>query len=123
MNKATVPLIIIATGIGWLLSTNGVMPGVDWAWVLVLATFGILSLVTKITRFSVVFGPMMLLSSILMVLMQSKRIAVDQALPVLVIALGVLMLIARSMKFGDTTTLGPEQENDDSIHNSSDSVD
>ncbi|MCH2204812.1 MAG: hypothetical protein MK132_02935 [Lentisphaerales bacterium] len=101
MSKATLPLLIIATGIGWLLSTNNVMPGVDWAWVLVFATVGILALVTKISRFSVVFGPMMLLSSVLMVLMQSKRIAVDQALPVLVIALGVFMLVARSMKFGN----------------------
>ena len=99
MSKATVPLLIIATGIGWLLSSNNVMPGVDWAWVLVFATVGILSLLTNISRFSVVFGPMMLLSSVLMVLMQSKKITVELAMPILVIALGIFMLISRYMKF------------------------
>lgn len=97
MSKATLPLLIIATGIGWLLSTNNIMPGVDWAWVLVFATVGILSLATKISKFSVIFGPMMLLASILMVLLQSQRISVNSAIPVLAIALGVFMLISRYM--------------------------
>ena len=103
MNKATVPLIIIATGCGWLLSSNGVMPGVDWAWVLVIGTAGILSLITGLNKFSIVFGPMMLLASVLMVLMQSKRIQVDLALPVLVIALGILMLVSRFSKVGNSS--------------------
>ena len=107
MNKATVPLLIIATGCGWLLSSNNVMPGVDWAWVLVFAVVGILSLVTQINKISVVFGPMMLLASVLMVLMQSQRISIEVAMPVLVIALGILMLISRFLKL-------PESQEDES---------
>ena len=95
MSKATIPLLIIATGIGWLLSTNGVMPGVDWAWVLLMSVTGILILLNSLNRFSVVFGPLLMICSVLMVLMQTKRITVETGLPCIVIALGILMLISR----------------------------
>jgi hypothetical protein len=111
MNKATVPLIIIATGIGWLLSSNDIVPGVDWAIVLVMATVGALSMAGGLNRFSIVFGPIIMLASVLMVLMQSKKIQVEVALPVLIIALGLLMLISRFSKAPIGRENEPEEDN------------
>jgi ABC-type nickel/cobalt efflux system permease component RcnA len=55
---------------------------------------------------------MMLLSSILMVLMQSKQIAIEVAMPVLVISLGILMLISRFMKLPEFSNSLADEESE-----------
>lgn len=102
MKKAFLPIIIIVTGIGWLLSSKNVMPGVDWAWVLCMASIGILVLTNGLTKFTIVVGPMLLISSVLVVMLQTKRISVDLFFPVLVISFGVLMLISRVSSLPDS---------------------
>ena len=101
MKKAFLPILIIATGIGWLLSSRNVLPGVNWAWVLVMATAGILVLSNGLTKLTVVLGPMLLISSVLIVMLQTERIAIDMFFPVLVISFGVLMLLARCSSLPD----------------------
>ena len=34
------PLLLITIGTGWLLSTMGIAPGIDWVWTLGLAAAG-----------------------------------------------------------------------------------
>ena len=42
-----IPILIITVGLGWLLSVQGVMPGVDWIWTLGLAAIGVLALLVR----------------------------------------------------------------------------
>ncbi|MCM8526212.1 MAG: hypothetical protein NE327_06820 [Lentisphaeraceae bacterium] len=101
MNKAFLPILIIATGCGWLLSSKNVVPGVDWAWVLLMASTGIIVLLNKINKMTIVLGPMLLIGSVMFVMLQTQTIAIDMLFPVLVISFGVLMLIARTSKLPD----------------------
>ncbi|QDT40077.1 hypothetical protein Pan241w_01300 [Gimesia alba] len=91
------PLLIIAIGSGWLLTTLGLVPGLNWIWVLGLAIIGLLSFaVSGLDKSSVVIGPFFLIASCLSVLRQTEQLSFDVEVPVLVIVIGVLLLIARS---------------------------
>ena len=41
------PLLVTALGAGWLLTAQGFIPGVQWAWVLALAALGALVVTVK----------------------------------------------------------------------------
>ena len=101
MKKAFLPLLIIATGIGWILSTNNIMPGVNWAWILVIAVAGIMSMCDGLNKLTFVLGPMLLISSVMIVLLQSERLKIEMGFPVLVTSLGLLMLVARLSSLPD----------------------
>lgn len=91
-----VPIALLVIGIGGLLSTSGVAPGVNWVWVLLLAALGVLVFVRSgVDKLSVVLGPMFLVASLLSILRQTGRLSLDIEIPILIILLGVLMLIAR----------------------------
>jgi len=91
-----IPFALIAIGTGWVLTTTGVAPGVDWAWTLGVAVVGVLLLVAGgIDKVTVVLGPLFIVASLLSVLRQTDRLKLDIEVPILVILLGVLMLIAR----------------------------
>ena len=111
MNKVAVPLLIMATGAGWLLSSNGVMAGVDWAWVLFLGMAGIIYLINGLTKVSIVVGPLLLLGSVLVVLMQTDRINVETIVPVMVITLGALLLVSRISSLPDGISKPPSDDN------------
>jgi hypothetical protein len=92
-----VPLLLIALGIGWLLTTLGVAPQIDWLWTLGLAAVGVLIFaVNGFDKVTLVLGPLFLTASTLSVLRQTGRIKLDVEIPVLVILTGVLLLIVRS---------------------------
>ena len=106
------PLLIIAVGSGWLLTTLGLVPGLNWIWVLGLSIIGLLSFaVSGIDKSSVVIGPFFLIASSLSVLRQTGRLTFDVEVPVLVIVIGVLLLIARSksIPFPEWMILEPEK--------------
>jgi hypothetical protein len=90
------PLLLVFLGVGWLLTTLGIGPPIDWAWTLGLAIVGLLAfLVSGFDKVSVLVGPFFIGASLLSYLRQSGRIEVDVELPILVILAGVLLLIAR----------------------------
>lgn len=91
-----IPILLITLGSGWLLSTLGVVPGVDWAWTLGLAVVGLLTFaLAGCDKVSVVVGPFFIFTSCLSVLRQTGRLKLDIEVPILVILAGVLLLIAR----------------------------
>lgn len=91
------PLLIISIGSGWLLTTLGIVPGINWIWTLGLAVVGLLSFaVSGIDKSTVVIGPFFLIASCLSVLRQTGRITLDVEVPILVIVIGCLLLVARS---------------------------
>jgi hypothetical protein len=98
-NKAkslTAPVLIITLGLGWLLTVNNLMPGVNWIWVLGLAVTGFLVLaVGGVDKVTFVVGPFLIASTFFSILRQTGRISVDTEVPTLVIVFGVLMLVAK----------------------------
>lgn len=72
-------------------------PGINWVWTLCLAAVGILSFVLSggFDKVNLVIGPLFLLASLLSILRQQKVLAIEIELPVLVLALGVLLLVAQ----------------------------
>src|SRR4051794_38441564 len=95
-NTLVVPILIIIVGVGWLLTAQGVAPGINWVWTLALGMLGILTFVVSgFDKFSVVFGPFFLAAGLLSVLRQNGSLSLDVEVPVLVITVGVLLLVAR----------------------------
>tara|TARA_R110002073_G_scaffold176633_2_gene334328 strand:- start:1651 stop:1980 length:330 start_codon:yes stop_codon:yes gene_type:complete len=83
--------------VGWLLSSLGLAPDINWIWTLGLAAAGLLPMVMHgIDKVTVAIGPFFLVASLLSVLRQSGRLHVDHEMPMLVILAGVLLLVARS---------------------------
>ena len=98
-NKKTllIPLLMIIVGVGWLLTTLGVTPGIDWIWTLGLAAVGFLPFVIGgFDKATFVVGGFFIITCLLSVLRQTGRISIDVEMPVLVIVAGVLLLIARN---------------------------
>jgi hypothetical protein len=95
--QVVIPVLIIAVGVGWLLTAQGFAPGVNWIWILGLGVIGIMTFVLSkgFDKVSVVLGPFFLLASLLSVLRQTERLSLDIEMPVLVISVGVLLLVAQ----------------------------
>ncbi|KAA0134825.1 hypothetical protein FYZ48_20185 [Gimesia chilikensis] len=92
-----IPLLIIAIGTGWLLTTLNIVPGLNWIWILGLAITGLTSFaVSGIDKSSVLIGPFFLIASTLSVLRQIGYVTFNVEIPILVIVIGCLLLIARS---------------------------
>jgi hypothetical protein len=96
-NKMTIatPILIIALGVGWLLTTHNIVPGVNWIWILGLAITGILILVRSVDKVTIVVGPFLLVSTFFSMLRQTGQMSIDTEMPCLVIVFGILMLVAR----------------------------
>ena len=93
------PVVLITVGFGWLLSSAGVMPSIDWLWTLGLAVSGGLAFaVAGWDKVTAVVGPMLMAASGLSMLRQSGHITLGTEMPILVMLLGVLLLVARSPK-------------------------
>jgi len=91
-----VPVLMIACGVGWLLTIHRVIPGVDWIWVLGLAAGGVLVLALGgIDKMTVVVGPFLIISTGFSLLRQTGRISIDTEVPSLLIVAGVLILLSR----------------------------
>jgi hypothetical protein len=90
-------ILLVGLGGGWLLSSLGFIPSVDWAWSIGLAVVGVLAVaLSGFDKVSVVVGGFFLLASVLSVLRQIGSMSIDVEMPSLVIAAGLLVLIARS---------------------------
>jgi hypothetical protein len=96
MKTLVVPILLITFGTGWLLTTLGIAPRIDWVWTLGIAIVGILTFALGgVDKVTVVVGPFFLLSSFLSILRQTERIRIDVEIPILIIATGILLLVAR----------------------------
>jgi hypothetical protein len=90
------PVLLIAVGGGWLLTTLGVGPGIDWVWTLGLAVVGFMTfLIGGFDKVTFVAGVFFIVTSCLSVLRQTDRISIDVEIPILVILAGFLLLVAR----------------------------
>ena len=91
------PILLITVGSGWLLTTLGVAPGIDWVWTLGLTAIGMLTFVVGgFDKVTVVIGPLFIIASCLSILRQTDRLHIDIEIPILVIISGALLLVART---------------------------
>lgn len=94
-NNIVIPCLVITLGTGWLLTSQSVIPGVDWVWVLGLGVLGILVLaIGGVNKVTAVVGPFLIIATFLSILRQTGRLAVETEVPILVILVGVLMLVS-----------------------------
>ena len=90
-----VPALLITLGVGWLLTTLGIAPRIDWVWTLGIAVVGFLAfIVGGFDKITFVTGTFFIVTSCLSLLRQTGRITVDVELPILVIVAGALLLVA-----------------------------
>lgn len=91
------PILLITIGAGWLLTSLGLMPGIDWIWTMLLAAVGVLTLALGgINKATVTIGPFFIIASFLSILRQNGKIELNVELPILVIVTGVCLLVSRS---------------------------
>jgi hypothetical protein len=88
------PILITTVGTGWLLTARGVIPGVQWVWVLVLAVLGAFVLFVGVDKVSIAVGPSLMAAAVLSMLRQTGWIAIDTEIPVLTIVVGSLWTAA-----------------------------
>jgi hypothetical protein len=89
------PILIIALGVGWLLTAQNIVPGVNWIWVVGLGVTGVLILAASIDKVTAVVGPFLIAATFFSLMRQTGRISVDTEVPWLVIVFGTLMLLAK----------------------------
>jgi hypothetical protein len=92
-----VGFLLVAVGGGWLLSSLGFIPTVDWAWTLGLAMVGVLAVILSgFDKLSFVVSGFFGLASLFSILRQTGTLTAEVEVPLLVLAAGVLLLMARS---------------------------
>lgn len=90
-------VLLVAVGGGWLLSSLGFIPTVDWAWTLGLAVVGILAVtLSGFDKMSFVVSGFFGLASFFSILRQTRLLSMDVEVPLLVLSAGLLLLMARS---------------------------
>lgn len=107
------PILLVTIGAGWLLTTLGVAPSIDWVWTLSLAIVGFLFLaIAGFDKVTVVIGPFFIIASCLSILRQTHRLDLDVEVPILVIVAGILLLIARTPAIPAPRWIIENQEDD-----------
>ena len=106
-----VPILVIVVGIGWLLNLQGLIPNVDWIWTCLLGVLGILLLaVGGIDKLTAVIGPFLIVSSICSLLRQTGNLSVEKEVPILILALGILLLAANMLKLPAPVIIAEEEK-------------
>ena len=94
-----ISVLTITVGAGWLLTTKGFAPQINWVWTLGMAVCGgLMFWLMGFDTLSFVLGAFFVVCSLLSVLRRQSWLSVETEAPVLVIVAGVLLLIARSKK-------------------------
>ena len=100
-NRSTIalPIIMIALGSGALLTSLGVAPKIDWIWTLGLALAGLVTLIVAgLDRVTFVICCMCFATCVTSIMRQIGSLRMDVEIPILIIACGLFMLMARHPK-------------------------
>ena len=106
MKDATFPVLLIVLGAAWLLRSLHWLPEVHWIWILGLAGAGLAILMLDgITKSSIVAGPLLILAGALSFFHQYYLLGWRFMIPIMLIAIGLFMLIARSPSIPESRRL------------------
>jgi hypothetical protein len=96
MNSAATPIFLVVLGAVWLLDSLDWLPAAQWIWILGLILAGVLILMLdRITKSSIVAGPLLMLAGALSYFRYYHGLGWRFIIPAMLLAAGVLMLIAR----------------------------
>jgi hypothetical protein len=112
MRDASLPVTLIIVGLGWLLWEFRLFPDVDWIISLGFVVGGVAVLaIDGVNRNSVVIGPFLVALGVAWFLHDRYGMIWRLIIPALLVVLGLLMLIARSVRVRErrTGTSGSEQ--------------
>jgi hypothetical protein len=106
MRDAALPVVLIVLGAAWLLNNLRWLPEVHWLWILGLAGAGLgILMLGSITKSSIIAGPMLILAGSLSFFRQHHALGWRFIIPIMLIAAGVFMLIARSPSLPESRNL------------------
>jgi chromate transport protein ChrA len=115
MKDAALPVVLIVLGLAWLLNSLDLLPEVHWVWIVGLAGAGVaIMALDGITKSSIIAGPLLILAGLLSFCRQYYGLQWRFIIPVMLIAAGILMLVARvpaipeSRKLARTSKRAPE---------------
>jgi hypothetical protein len=98
MRNTIFPIVLIILGIAWLLDSFNWLPQVHWLWIFGLSGAGVVILwLDGVNKSSIVVGPLLILAGFLSFVRQYFEIGWRHTFPVMLIAAGVLMLVARAV--------------------------
>jgi|GEM_PF-313528 len=111
MKRIAIPLLVLAVGVAWLLTVQGVFPAVFWPWTIGLALAGVFSFVyLGFNKVTFVVGFFFIVSSVFSILRQTGRMDFMVEMPLLVIILGLLLLLAQVLPIPRPSWLIEEEE-------------
>lgn len=90
-------VLLVGLGGGWLLSSLGFIPPVDWAWTLGLAVVAVLAVaLSGFDKVSFVVSGFFGIATVCSVLRQVGAMRAAVEVPLLVLSAGILLLMART---------------------------
>ncbi len=105
MKEAALPIVLIILGAAWLLNSLHWLPDVHWIWIVGMIGAGVAIMVLDgVTKSSVVAGPLLILAGLLSFFHQYYALGWRFMIPVMLIAAGLLMLVARSPSIPESRT-------------------
>lgn len=108
---AAFPVLLIVIGSIWLFYSVDWLPDLRCLWILGLTGAGLaVLLLDGITKSSIVSGPLLMLSSLLFYLGEYHALELRIGIPVMLIAAGILQLIARSSAIPETRVRKPRAQ-------------
>lgn len=97
MKNTTFPIVLMALGSLFLLHSLDLVPSMRWLWIVGLLAAGVMVLIADgITKSSIVVGPLLILAGVLQFFSMHSGLAYNIIIPLMMIALGGLLLVARS---------------------------
>lgn len=103
-------ITLICVGGVWLLASLGYLPEINWVWVLMLFTLGLVPLLAAgLNKLTFISGGFFFAASISSVLRQTGKLAVNVEVPSLIIIAGVLTLIAMVLRLKTPSWLVPKR--------------
>lgn len=103
-------ITLICVGGVWLLASLGYLPEINWVWVLMLFTLGLVPLLAAgLNKLTFISGGFFFAASISSVLRQTGKLAVNVEVPSLIIIAGILTLIAMVLRLKTPSWLVPKR--------------
>jgi len=111
MKDASLPVTLIAVGLGWLLWQFRLFPDLDWIISIGFIAGGVGVLIAdRITKTSIVVGPLLISLGLAWAAHDRYRVSWSLLTPILLVLVGVLMLIARNPAIPDKRLRAPKTE-------------
>ncbi|UXY14533.1 hypothetical protein N8I74_14570 [Chitiniphilus purpureus] len=96
MRNTLLPVVLIVVGAGWLANSLDIAPAVSWIVVFGLVCAGVaVLLIEGCNKRTVISGPLLILTGVAIFANQQYRLPWSVLLPALMMALGLLLLLAR----------------------------